>query len=328
MKGPSNTRSLKGKIQAYLVDQLNAKLAYPFEPQAIPTYIFILTQLLCVVATFYWFGFTTDLPIFTAAITWMFVALAGIMLRRIHFPRFGAAMEASALLYGQGVVSIPLVITIGAFNAPWADSLINSWDLLLGFSWREAIDILQPFQSVWQFSYNTFIWQGWIVISILAFQNRLERLWVMVAASTLALIVVSATFVWMPARAAYAFYGFAPGEGPEAALSFLTPLTYIREGGRHITFSTISGMVSFPSYHAASGVIFTWSCWQTRLRVPFLLLNVGLLIGTISVGGHYLSDVLAGVLLAGGSIMLSTHLVRYSARSGRVPSSAANPSPD
>ena len=46
------------------------------------------------------------------------------------------------------------------------------------------------------------------------FTRQLERLWIVVAASALALLIVSLMFAWMPAQAAYAYYGFARGEGP------------------------------------------------------------------------------------------------------------------
>ncbi len=61
----------------------------------------------------------------------------------------------------------------------------------------------------------------------------------------------------------------------------------------------LEGVVTFPSFHAALAVILTHSLrcipW---LGFPALLLNGVMLVSTIAIGGHYLVDVIAGVLIA------------------------------
>jgi membrane-associated phospholipid phosphatase len=67
----------------------------------------------------------------------------------------------------------------------------------------------------------------------------------------------------------------------------------------------IFGLITFPSFHAASAVLFAWANWSIRVyRWPMLLLNVGMLIATPIEGSHYLIDVIAGVLVATASIQL------------------------
>jgi membrane-associated phospholipid phosphatase len=68
---------------------------------------------------------------------------------------------------------------------------------------------------------------------------------------------------------------------------------------RIITPDRLVGMVSFPSYHAAVGVLIICATWPLRVaRWLFLPLNVGMLFTTIPYGEHYLVDVIGGVVVA------------------------------
>ena len=55
-----------------------------------------------------------------------------------------------------------------------------------------------------------------------------------------------------------------------------------------------------------------------RLRWPVLILNNAMLVATPIDGAHYLVDVLAGVVIAGGSLLAARALAM---RAGRAPTS-------
>jgi membrane-associated phospholipid phosphatase len=74
---------------------------------------------------------------------------------------------------------------------------------------------------------------------------------------------------------------------------------------REIDLTRLQGLISFPSYHAAMAVLVGHALWGVPyLRVPAALLNLVMLVATISEGGHYLVDVLAGCVIAAGAIAL------------------------
>jgi membrane-associated phospholipid phosphatase len=74
----------------------------------------------------------------------------------------------------------------------------------------------------------------------------------------------------------------------------------LRLGSKTIVdFSENVGLITFPSFHAAMAVLFALAAWSHPwLRWPFALLNAIMLVATITHGGHYLVDVLAGCAIA------------------------------
>ena len=65
-----------------------------------------------------------------------------------------------------------------------------------------------------------------------------------------------------------------------------------------ISLDDIRGIVSFPSFHVASAVIITYFFRRMSfLTVLIALLNIGMGIAALVIGGHYLSDILAGIIV-------------------------------
>jgi len=76
-----------------------------------------------------------------------------------------------------------------------------------------------------------------------------------------------------------------------------------------------SGIISFPSVHAAVAVLCSWGAWTIRwIRFPMIFLNTLMLLSAITEGGHYVVDLVAGIGVAAFSIAL----VLYVSRSGSV----------
>ena len=70
-----------------------------------------------------------------------------------------------------------------------------------------------------------------------------------------------------------------------------------------IDLGHLVGLVSAPSFHAAAAVLLiTFSARQPRIRIPLIAINVAMLLATPVEGTHYLTDMLMGALVAGGSI--------------------------
>jgi membrane-associated phospholipid phosphatase len=61
----------------------------------------------------------------------------------------------------------------------------------------------------------------------------------------------------------------------------------------------LAGLLTFPSFHAASAVLFIWGAWPIRwLRGPMLAVNLAMLAATPIEGGHYLVDIFGGMAMA------------------------------
>jgi membrane-associated phospholipid phosphatase len=67
-----------------------------------------------------------------------------------------------------------------------------------------------------------------------------------------------------------------------------------------------TGLVTFPSFHAAGAVLLAWAVSHIPyLRLPGLLLSILMLAATPLHGSHFLTDVLAGMILAALSIAMT-----------------------
>jgi membrane-associated phospholipid phosphatase len=100
----------------------------------------------------------------------------------------------------------------------------------------------------------------------------------------------------------------------------------LREGSlRHLELFELAGIVSFPSFHAASAVLYLWALWPVRgLGTASAVLNVLMLISTPVIGAHYVIDVIGGIALAVVSIRAAAYCRDAMAREAQpVPVSAA-----
>jgi membrane-associated phospholipid phosphatase len=71
----------------------------------------------------------------------------------------------------------------------------------------------------------------------------------------------------------------------------------------------INGLVTVPSFHACAATLLAWGFHRTpMLRWPLLGLNGLMLLSAIPIGGHYVTDVAAGFLVAVGAITISGKL--------------------
>ena len=80
---------------------------------------------------------------------------------------------------------------------------------------------------------------------------------------------------------------------------------------RALDLGAMTGIVTFPSFHAASAAIYLWALWPVKLLRPIAILaNVAMIAATPAVGGHYFVDVVAGLALAAASIAVAGSICR------------------
>jgi membrane-associated phospholipid phosphatase len=87
-------------------------------------------------------------------------------------------------------------------------------------------------------------------------------------------------------------------------------LPLLRDGKlRVLEIGQLTGIVTFPSFHAAAAILYLWALWANSwMRVIALICNALLLLSTPIDGGHYFIDVIAGVSLAILSILVVRRL--------------------
>ena len=91
----------------------------------------------------------------------------------------------------------------------------------------------------------------------------------------------------------------------------LRDILALRDGSlRHLELFKITGIVSFPSFHAASAVLYIWALWPVRyVGGAAVVLNLLMMASTPVIGAHYMIDVFGGVALAVVGIWLAKYFL-------------------
>ena len=177
-------------------------------------------------------------------------------------------------------------------------------------------------QLVLGFAYSSFTLQSVTTIMALGIAGQLDRLAAFVAAfvaTTLVTIAVSAIY---PAAGPWLFLDIQPA----AANGFL-PLSStswpiflgLRDGTLHTIYGLNSeGIITFPSLHAALGILFPFALWRIGVvRWIALALNGLMLIATPAYGSHYVVDVIAGIVIAAACWFAAARLITADADANR-----------
>lgn len=142
--------------------------------------------------------------------------------------------------------------------------------------------------------YGSLVFTPQLLALVLILTRRLDDAWTLLLALTIAMLVCIAIMPLAPAYGAqnYSFNAIRVFDGVRAGTM------------RRLDTSVMTGLVVFPSLHAAAAAILAWAYARLgRWAAPFVVLNLLMIVSAIVVGGHYLTDVVAGLGVAGLSII-------------------------
>ena len=128
----------------------------------------------------------------------------------------------------------------------------------------------------------------------------------------MATLICAAVFPFLPAEGPVLHFGvkltghLADGNAVNAGAA----LHAFKDGYKVIDNGVKGGIVSLPSYHAASAVVIAWGAWSTPLRWPLFALNIVMALSAVVVGNHYLVDILAGMAVGAVALQLTSCLRR------------------
>ncbi|WP_159756598.1 phosphatase PAP2 family protein [Sphingomonas sp. 8AM] len=248
----------------------------------------------------------------------------GLLPARAALPATGLAALAGALLTGRlradarliagataflqmtlfTILGVVFAYLLAAASHPLWDRWLTAADARLGFDWpamlAKADQLPAAILLIGGLAYHSLVLQMVVCIVVLAGTGRLERLQTTIAAAILA---GSVTIL---------FSGLLPATGnlfdpdhyrhlwPSVAWGDRDLVAGLRDGAiRKLDLSHITGIVSFPSYHAALAVILFRGVYAIgSLRVPGAIWAGLTIVATPLFGGHYIVDVLAGLLLS------------------------------
>jgi membrane-associated phospholipid phosphatase len=222
-------------------------------------------------------------------------------------PGISALAESATFL----LVIMPLLAILNYATTmaarPLLDENFARMDALMGFDWMAHLAWVKAWPglgTVLTVAYGSTLPQVVAAIIILAYCHRMRDLreFIMLFVMTLTVtLLLSAIF---PASGAYAYFAppadMAVGFDPRNGIWHLAQLTGLRNGTMTtLDLSHTEGLVTFPSFHTILAILTTWAVREVRyLALPVALLNVLVVLSTLSIGGHHLVDVVAGALIA------------------------------
>jgi membrane-associated phospholipid phosphatase len=139
---------------------------------------------------------------------------------------------------------------------------------------------------------------------VLAATRQFRRTEEFTFAFATALIATAVISALVPAIGVYQQIGLDPATlehlNPRAYLDQLRDFGPVRDGTlRHLDLFGLAGIVTFPSFHATSAVLYAWAFWPVRWMRPIALLANGAMLASTPVdGAHYFIDVVAGIAVA------------------------------
>jgi hypothetical protein len=226
-------------------------------------------------------------------------------------PRIFATLTALAqmMLVVSGMASITYIAT--AANLPLQDAKLLALDRALGFDFRSYLDFVNDRQWVIYIlvaGYRVIFWPIWLIVVALPLLGHYTRTGQFICAFALALIAATCISTLVPAIGVYGAMGLNesdfPNIVPQGYYDTLHDAPLLRDGTlRSLDLFHLNGVLTFPSFHAASAILYGWALWPIRWFRPLnVLCNGAMIFATPIGGGHFFVDVVAGILVAMASI--------------------------
>jgi hypothetical protein len=225
------------------------------------------------------------------------ILAAAILLRARRSARAATIAEYFVLTIVSASAFAILSYLCMALSLPLIDHDLMRFDRALGFDWLYWFNQLQRHPVLLRemyFAYASMPYQGIyfiVLFGMLRDRARLcEMFWIVFVASALTTLVC--TFV--PALGTFDSFHLGDLGG------YLSDIHRLREGGnRHFDWEHLTGIITFPSFHTSMALIYIYAFRRMGwVSVLMTLLNLAMLPAIPFIGGHYLADMLGGVLVA------------------------------
>jgi hypothetical protein len=179
------------------------------------------------------------------------------------------------------------------------DRQLANADAALGFDWLALFGLIRSHQVthlLFGAAYITPFFQIFFLLMFLPAIRRPERARELLLLIVSTSITVTALSWFTPAEGAWAHYGVAH----LTTNYYLPDFRAVRAGEmREIVLSQSTGIIQFPSFHAAMAVILIYASRGIRVLFPALIgLNLLVMASIPAYGGHHLMDVVAGIVVA------------------------------
>lgn len=227
--------------------------------------------------------------------------------RRRQYESFVVTLTGLMQLVAFASCYTTTMYAVAAIGRPLIDDACVSFDAAFGISVSACVDwtAAHPnFARLLQWAYGTVMLQTALVIAWLGLSGRSRELRSFLTQFMLGTWIVLAVFALFPAAGPFRAYGFEPA--PDQ-LRYLAHFDALRSGARTvITWRDAEGLITFPSFHTAWAILLAFALRRDKwLFGPSLVLNLAVIVSTMTTGWHYFADVVSGTGTAVVAISLS-----------------------
>ena|SRR3990167_10972140 len=220
--------------------------------------------------------------------------------RASPFPAY--VIQTYGMIFAAALSFEILVTGIQYTPFPTIDLFLVKVDQFLGFStpalisWTAKHSVIK---EIFTIAYNFLGIELIAIPFLLPFFKNKEALSVFFMAILIAFLVGTTIYYFFPTASPVSVLHsqYFSADEHDTSLKFYQIHHYkttITDGG---------GMIAFPSFHVIWAIILTYATKTKRwLFIPLMVVNAVLIVSTLFLGWHYLTDVFAGFILAGASI--------------------------
>jgi hypothetical protein len=240
-----------------------------------------------------------------STLTLVFLAGVAWILRRgqPNFVKVSAARTVGGMaqICALMMVVAPLDYLIESLNRPLFDDSLQAVDAAFGFDWQALTNFIinhHLIKQILPYAYLSIPWQLVTILLICSIGTK-PRENEFVQNYVLSMIICVIVGGMLPAL----------GESNNLISTFPAEFEKVRSGNwRSLDYGTMQGLVAFPSFHTAFAVIAVYTVRHSRLALFSIgLLNLLMLVSIPTFGGHYLTDMIGGAIVAVISISSFRH---------------------
>jgi len=218
----------------------------------------------------------------------------------------------------EALMSAAQIIAFASVGAPLsyvgASAAFLLWDInlaaldhRLGLDWMAWLAIMNAaplLHAILAAAYASFAVQTTAIVIVLAISGHALRLRIFILSFMLLTLVTIAISTVIPAQGVWGYLQLSALDSqaivPTTRQLHLPVFFGLRDGTfRHLVAEGAEGIISFPSLHAALGLLFIFALWPVRyVGWISVLFNLAMIAATPVDGSHYFSDVVAGLILA------------------------------
>ncbi len=264
----------------------------------------------------------------------MFAGGGALLYRREDLRPLADVLFVSVYLTVAAALVCVGVQALATLNMPMIDGALAAADRMLGFDQIAFLHWLREHDAAARLI-GTIYWTTGIGaafgVLFCAFHDRGRQLRDLIVASVIVLfgsIVISGVF---PAVGAFPYYGIDKTAFPyltsQAGDYHMVALEQLRSGARRVLdVSNGEPIVTFPSFHAALGLISFWAFRKVWwLAAPAAVFAALVIVSTLTEGGHYIIDIAGGAALFWFAVRVTPWFLAETPRKVAAPAPAMLP---